>query len=84
MSEVSLGTLSLDSYREIIGETEIQAIQSYAKKLEGKSVVHVNSTAFGGGVSEMLRRIVPLMRDVDLDAHWKVIKGEMAFFDVTK
>ncbi|MCW4034676.1 MAG: glycosyl transferase family 1, partial [Candidatus Bathyarchaeota archaeon] len=84
MSEVSLGTLSLDSYREIIGETEIRAIQNLAKQLKGKSVVHVNSTAFGGGVSEMLRRIVPLMRDVGLDAHWKVIKGEMEFFDVTK
>ena len=84
MSTVSLSKLSLEDYAKIIGENEVESIQAYANQLAGKSVVHVSSTAFGGGVSEMLRRIVPLMRDVGLDAEWKVIRGEKEFFDVTK
>jgi trehalose synthase len=84
LSNVSLRTLSLDSYKEIIGEKELQNIRSLAKKLKDKSVVHINSTAYGGGVAEMLQRIVPLMNDVGLHADWKVIKGENEFFDVTK
>lgn len=84
MSTVPLNKLSLEDYTEIIGEKEINEIQILANKLAGKSVVHVNSTAYGGGVSEMLRRLVPLMKDVGLEAEWKVIKGEKEFFDVTK
>ncbi len=84
MSTVSLNKLSLKDYREIIGEQEIENIQSLANKLANKSIVHVSSTAFGGGVSEMLHRLVPLMNDVGLKAEWKVIKGEKEFFDVTK
>lgn len=84
MSTVPLNKLSLENYTEIIGEKEINEIQILANKLAGKSVVHVNSTAYGGGVSEMLRRLVPLMKDVGLEAEWKVIKGEKEFFDVTK
>ncbi len=84
MSTVTLNKLSLKDYREIIGEKEITEIETLANKLAGKSVVHVNSTAYGGGVSEMLRRLVPLTKDVCLEAEWKVIKGEKEFFDVTK
>jgi trehalose synthase len=84
LSTVSLNKLSLKNYAKIIGEKEIENIQALANKLAGKSVVHVSSTAFGGGVSEMLHRIVPLMKDVGLEAEWKVIRGEKEFFDVTK
>ena len=84
MSTVSLDKLSLDAYQEIIGEKEIESIQSLANKLVGKSVLHVNSTSYGGGVAELLHRIVPLMNNVGLDAEWKVIKGEKEFFDITK
>ena len=44
----------------------------------------MNATAFGGGVSEILYTIVPLMRDIGLDAHWQVILGAEEFFNVTK
>ena len=47
-------------------------------------VVHVNSTARGGGVAEILRSLVPLMRDVGLDAQWMVMPGDDAFFETTK
>lgn len=84
MSTIQLDKISLMDYAKIIGEEEINAIKALANRLSGKSVVHVNSTAYGGGVSEMLRRLVPLMKDVGLEAEWKVIKGEKEFFDVTK
>lgn len=84
MSTVTLRKLSLKDYTEIVGENEISEIRTLAEKLAGKSVVHVNSTSFGGGVSEILRRLVPLMKDVGMNAEWKVIKGDKEFFDVTK
>jgi len=84
MSTVTVRKLSLKDYAEIVGEKEINKIRSLAEKLAGKSVVHVNSTSFGGGVSEILHRLVPLMKDVDINAEWKVIKGDKEFFNVTK
>jgi len=84
MKTVRVSKLSLDDYTEIVGEGEIDEIRSLAEKLTGKSVVHVNSTSFGGGVSEILHRLVPLMRDVGIEADWKVIKGDKEFFNVTK
>jgi trehalose synthase len=84
MSTVPLNKVSLENYRQIIGEKEIEKINTLASRLSGKTVVHVSSTAYGGGVSEMLQRLVPLMNDVGLKAEWKVIKGEKEFFKVTK
>jgi len=84
MSTVTLRKLSLKDYAEIVGEKEINEILILAEKLAGKSVVHVNSTSFGGGVSEILHRLVPLMKDIGLNAEWKVIKGDKEFFEVSK
>jgi trehalose synthase len=52
--------------------------------LKGARVQHVNSTAVGGGVAEILARLVPLMRDVGLDATWDVLQASEPFFQVTK
>jgi trehalose synthase len=84
MSTVTIRKLSLKDYTEIVGEKEINEIRTLAEKLTNKSVVHVNSTSFGGGVSEILHRLVPLMNDVGINAEWKVIKGDKEFFNVTK
>lgn len=81
---VSVGKLSLGDYTEIVGEKEVERIRTLAGKIEGSSVCHVNSTSYGGGVSEILHRLVPLMRNVGLDAEWKVIEGSDDFFKVTK
>jgi len=84
MSAVTLRKLSLKDYAEIIGERKIEEIQALAEKLMDRSVVNVNSTSVGGGVSEILYRLTPLMRDVGLRAEWKVIRGSDEFFNVTK
>ena len=84
LQEVGLGTKSLADYTHIAGRGLIERIRELAEPLAGKSVLHVSATAFGGGVSEILYALVPLMRDVGLDAHWQVILGREEFFNVTK
>ncbi|MGC8584292.1 MAG: glycosyltransferase [Thermoproteus sp.] len=74
----------IERYVEFVGEHEIDAIFKYAEKLKDLSILHVNSTAAGGGVAEILHRLVPLMRELGLNAEWKVIRGSQDFFTVTK
>jgi trehalose synthase len=84
MANVSVDKVRLEKYASIIGEKKIEEIKTLAENLTGKKVCHVNSTSFGGGVAEILQRLVPLMCDVGLKAEWKVIKGSDEFFNVTK
>jgi trehalose synthase len=79
-----LGDVWLEDYTAIVGRKETDAIEDLARRIEGKSVMHVNATSYGGGVAEILHNLIPLMRDIGLDAHWKVIKGDNKFFNVTK
>ncbi len=76
--------IELDDYKGIVPENQIQAVKELGQKLKGKSVTHINSTAYGGGVAEILHSMVPLMRDAGLDVHWEVLKGSFDFFSVTK
>ena len=55
-----------------------------ANRLAGKVVQNINSTFSGGGVAEILRRMVPLLGQLGVDARWSVLKGDEAFFQVTK
>ena len=75
---------SLADYTHLVGRGLVEEIRELAEPLEGKRVLHVSATAFGGGVSEILYTLVPLMRDVGLDADWQVILGREEFFNVTK
>jgi len=85
MSEVKeFAQIRLKDYETIVGEVEINRVRELAEEVRGRSVTHVNATAFGGGVAEMLHRMIPLLRDVGVDAHWKVIEGSKEFFTVTK
>jgi trehalose synthase len=84
LQEVPLGHRSLGDYTHLAGRGLVDQIRKLAEPLEGKRVLHVSATAFGGGVSEILYTLVPLMRDVGLDAHWRVILGREEFFNVTK
>ncbi|MGB7055211.1 MAG: glycosyltransferase [bacterium] len=75
---------SLNDYRKIVGDETIGKIYNKARKLYGKTVVHVNSTYYGGGVAEILSGIVPLMNDVGIAAGWRMLRGTPDFFDITK
>ena len=74
----------LEDYRPIVGDAVVDEILRLADRLKGARVAHVNSTAFGGGVAEILQSLVPLMQDVGLEASWQVIEGSDEFFNVTK
>ena len=50
----------------------------------GKRVLHINATAYGGGVAELLATHVPLLRSLGIDAEWQVMHGSDEFFAVTK
>lgn len=74
----------IDDYRSVAGVSAIEELHFLADRLAGKSVQHVNSTAVGGGVAEILSRMLPLLRDLGVTAWWDVIKGNDRFFAVTK
>lgn len=74
----------LADYENVVGATEIEQIRQLARGLQGMAIQHLSSTYRGGGVAELLARLVPLMRDVGLDARWDVIRAEPGFFEVTK
>ena len=84
LQEVALGQKGLADYTHLAGRDLIERIRELAGPLQGKRVLHVSATAFGGGVSELLYTIVPLMRDLGLDAHWHVIFGPEDYFNATK
>ena len=84
LQEVALGHKTLADYTHIVGKDLTEQIRELAEPLKGKRVLHVSATAFGGGVSEILYTLVPLMRDVGLDAHWHVIFGKEEFYNATK
>src|SRR3977135_1542731 len=59
-------------------------IRRLAEPLQGKRVVHVSATAFGGGVAEINYTLVPLMADAGLAVEWRIIRGAEEFYNVTK
>ncbi len=84
LDRVELQQKSLEHYRATVGDELIDEVLGLAGELKGARVVHINATAFGGGVAEMLQSLVPLMCEVGLDAEWQVIAGDDEFFTVTK
>ena len=74
----------LDDYRNIIGQANLDALRFLALDLKGKTIKMVNSTAVGGGVAEMLNRLVPMLTELEVTTHWDVITGGNDFFEVTK
>jgi trehalose synthase len=84
LQKVELEPKQLIDYQPIVGHEAIAEIRAAAEPLQGARVVHINATAFGGGVAEMLPTLTPLMRDVGLEAEWQVIEGADEFFNVSK
>ncbi|HEV7460132.1 MAG TPA: glycosyltransferase [Solirubrobacteraceae bacterium] len=84
LQTVSVGQKTLSDYTHIVGWPLIDEIRKLAESLRGRRILHLSATAFGGGVSEILYTLVPLMRDVGLDAEWQVIYGREEFFNATK
>ena len=77
-------TTLLDSYAAVAGADVIRHLQQLAAPLKGARIVHVNSTRSGGGVAEILTKLIPLKRELGLDARWEVITGGGEFYQCTK
>lgn len=74
----------LQQYAAVAGQDVVQHLRQLARSLQGLKVVHVNSTREGGGVAEILTKLVPLMQALGIEAGWEVINGEREFFECTK
>jgi trehalose synthase len=77
-------TSMLESYAAVTGSDVIRQLQQLAEPLRGKTTVHVNSTRLGGGVAEILDKLVPLSRELGIDTRWEVITGDSDFYQCTK
>jgi trehalose synthase len=84
LQPVAVGRWSLDSYEEIVPKAILEALREEARALRGARILHVNATPYGGGVSELLRSSIPLLRDLGLKADWQVLGGSPEFFRATK
>ena len=77
-------TEMLNQYAPIVGADVIDHLRQLAEPLQGMKVVHVNSTREGGGVAEILHRLIPLKRELGLDASWEIVTGDSQFYQCTK
>jgi trehalose synthase len=84
MHEVNVGRKSLAAYRSIVPRELMEEIDTLAEELRGARVLHVNATAFGGGVAEILYTLVPLVTDAGLQAEWQILSAPPEFYNVTK
>lgn len=84
LQRVDVGPKSLDRYAQVVGQERLEELRELAKPLRGKRLVEINATPYGGGVSELLRSLVPLYRALGIAADWLVVTGEEGFFQTTK
>jgi trehalose synthase len=84
LATVPTNPKSIEDYRAVIGDERTEEILVLGRELRGARMVHVNATAFGGGVAEILTTLIPLFNDIGLHAEWQVMKGADEFFSITK
>lgn len=81
---VDVGKRSLAAYRGVAPDAQLDELLRLSERLRGARCMHLNATSYGGGVSEILRSLVPLYNDLGIVTDWKIIHGDEAFFQVTK
>jgi trehalose synthase len=84
MRKVPTRATRLDGYHGIASESLLSEVTKAADKLRGLRVIHVNATAQGGGVAEILKSLVPLMQDVGIQTEWYALSPDDSFFSVSK
>ena len=84
LQTVDVGRQGIGCYERSAGAAAVAQLKALADQLRGARVLHLNATPYGGGVAEILRSEIPLLRDLGLRADWKIISGDATFFAVTK
>jgi trehalose synthase len=84
LQPIAVGHKSLADYTHLAGKPLVQEIKDLAEELQGLRVLHLSATAFGGGVAEILYTLIPLMKDVGVEAEWQIMLGREEFYNVTK
>ncbi len=74
----------LQDYAPVLGQERMERLLRAAEPMQGCTTLELNATAQGGGVAEMLYSSVPFMNELGVNAEWKVISGNDAFFECTK
>lgn len=74
----------IDQYSGVSPKGDLVLIQKLGEKLKKKSFLHINSTRSGGGVAEILQRMVPILNELGIEARWEIIEGDDRFYDITK
>ncbi|HEY8216740.1 MAG TPA: glycosyltransferase [Acidimicrobiia bacterium] len=84
LERVPLLEKDLVDYATVVGDETVERIRALAEPFRGARILHVNATAYGGGVAELLSTHVPLLRSLGIEAEWQVLHGSDEFFAVTK
>ena len=74
----------LSRYETVVGAGTLRALEALARKLRGHRIVMVNTTKTGGGVAEILHRVVVILNELGVPTSWEVMEGDDRFFGVTK
>src|SRR5437879_7761253 len=82
IQRIGPGRRSLRDYAEVAGEETVARLRALARELEGVRVVHVSAAAPRNGCPELLRSLLPLLKDTGLDVEWRVLYGSAPFADV--
>ena len=77
-------SIELEEYREFAPKGTVDLLYRLSELVEGRRFLHVSAVRYGGGTAEVLRRLVPIMRSLGIEATWEVISGVQEFFDVTR
>jgi trehalose synthase len=81
---VPANAVTIEAYRDVAPKGTVDFLLRLAERARGRRFLHVNSTRFGGGVAEILARLVPIMTDLGIKVDWEVIEGDPELFATTK
>ena len=84
LTQVTPPPKSLEDYRPLVGDEQVDEVYRLVEPLRGARVLHINATAQGGGVAELLTSLVPLMNDAGIHTEWRVMQGADEFYPVSK
>jgi len=76
--------VELDDYRDSAPKGAVDFLYRLSDLVKGRRLLQISAVRYGGGMAEILRRLVPMLASLGVDARWEVLAGDQEFFDVTK